>query len=281
MRVWLLVPAVLVATITVHAQNWPSFRGPGAAGVSTAAVAPPANWDLATSTNVAWRTPIPGMGHSSPIVWGDRIYVTTAVPASGRPTVSTGDSSKAGINSAPDTVSHTWRLIAIDKTSGKVAWDRPVHQGVPRIKRHVKASHASATPATDGRYVVALMGSEGLFCFDMNGSQRWRVDLGLLDVGLVDDRSHQWGPASSPIIVGDLVIVQNDRHTDSFVAAYDIATGKEVWRTPHDDYPSWATPAVFRNGTRTEIVTNAGKFLRGFDSAAGASSGDSRTTTRR
>ena len=145
-----------------------------------------------------------------------------------------------------------------------------MHQGVPRLKRHVKASHASATPATDGRSIVALLGSEGLFCFDMNGTLKWRQDLGLMDVGLVDDPSYQWGPASSPIIFEDLVIVQNDRHKDSFVAAYDLATGKEVWRTTHDEYPSWATPTIARgpSGGRRSSPT-AGKYIRGLDPKTG------------
>jgi outer membrane protein assembly factor BamB len=247
------------------AQNWPSFRGPGAAGV--AAGAPPASWDLGSSANVAWKTPIPGLAHSSPIVWGDRIYVTTAVASTGRQTLVTGE--KAGIDSAADMVSHAWHLIAVEKRSGQIVWDRLVHQGVPRMKRHVKASHASATPATNGQAIVALLGSEGLFCFDMNGVRRWHQDLGVMDVGLVDDPAYQWGPASSPIIHGDLVIVQNDRHKDSFLAAFDLVTGRQVWRTAHDEFPSWATPTVVSGPRGPEIVTNSGKFIRGFDPATG------------
>jgi outer membrane protein assembly factor BamB len=270
-KVWLpaLFSCVLLPAAGVHvsAQNWPSFRGANASGVSATAV--PVTWDLSSSKNVAWSTPIPGLAHSSPIVWGDRVYVTTAVAASGSPTVRTGDVEKSGIDSAADTGPHTWRLIAIERASGKIAWDRAVHQGPPRMKRHVKASHASATPATDGRSIVALLGSEGLFCFDMDGKQKWRADLGVMDVGLVDDPSYQWGPASSPIIFGDRVIVQNDRHRNSFLAAYDLASGQELWRTVHDEYPSWATPAVIRSPQRTEIVTNAGKHIRGFDPATG------------
>jgi outer membrane protein assembly factor BamB len=247
--------------------NWPAFRGANAAGVSRTAV--PTTWDVAASRNVAWKTPIPGLAHSSPIVWGDRIYVTTAVAASGRSEVKTGDADKSGIDSAADIGPHTWRLIAVDRATGKIVWDRAVHQGTPRMKRHVKASHASATPATDGRSIVALFGSEGLFCFDMDGKQKWRVDLGVMDVGLVDDPSYQWGPASSPVIFEDRVIVQNDRHKDAFLAAYDLATGKELWRAAHDEYPSWATPSIVRTAGRTEIVTNAGKNIRGFDPASG------------
>jgi outer membrane protein assembly factor BamB len=137
------------------------------------------------------------------------------------------------------------------------------------MKRHIKASHASATPSTNGQAIVALFGSEGLFCFDMNGTLKWRQDLGVMDVGLVDDPSYQWGPASSPTIFEGLVIVQNDRHKDSYVAAFDLATGKEVWRAAHDEYPSWATPAIARSSARTEVVTNGGKYIRGLDAKTG------------
>ena len=250
-------------------ENWPQFRGAGANGVAGGTAAPPAAWNLAPATNIAWTTAIPGLGHSSPIAWGDRVYLTTAVAVDGKPGVVLGDVSKSGIDPATDTGRHAWRLIAIDKASGKVLWDKVAHEGVPRMKRHVKASHASATPATDGRVIVALMGSEGLFAFDMNGNPKWRADLGVMDVGLVDDPSMQWGPASSPVILGDMVLVQNDRHKDSFLAAYDINTGRELWRSAHDEFPSWATPAVVRTSGRTEIVTNSGKYIRGFDPKTG------------
>ena len=270
-RATLLVGALALAFSTASAQSpngaWPQFRGPGASGVANATL--PTTWSLKPARNVAWRIALPGLGHSSPIVWNDRIYVTTAVAAEGKPGVVLGNVSKSGIDPATDTGRHAWRLIAIDKATGKVIWDRVAHEGVPRMKRHVKASHASATPATDGRTIVALMGSEGLFAFDMNGAVKWRTDLGVMDVGLVDDPGMQWGPASSPVIAGDLVLVQNDRHKDSFLAAYDLATGKERWRAGHDEYPSWATPAVVRTAGRTEIVTNSGKYIRGFDLRTG------------
>jgi outer membrane protein assembly factor BamB len=268
-RVSLAAALCGAATLALSANNWPAFRGPDASGVAPATAKPPVAWDLAGSKNIAWKTPIPGLAHSSPIVVGERIYVTTAVAATGKPGIVTGDVKKSGIDSASDTGEHTWHLLAIDRTSGKVLWDRAVHKGVPRLKRHVKASHASSTPASDGRSLVTLLGSEGLFCFDMEGKLKWRVDPGVMDVGLVDDPSYQWGPASSPLILDNLVIVQNYRHKDSFLAGYDVATGKEVWRTAHDEYPSWATPAAVRVGGRTIIVTNAGKHIRAHDPKTG------------
>ena len=257
----------LTATATLEAQNWPAFRGANGAGVGSGT--PPSSWDVTTGRNVAWRTAIPGLAHSSPIVWGDRVYVTTAVAVSGAATVVTGDSSKSGIDAANDMVAHTWRMLAIDKRSGAIVWDREIHRGVPRVKRHVKASHASSTPATNGRAIVAILGSEGLFCFDMNGAVTWRQDLGVMDVGLVDDPTYQWGPASSPIIDGTRVSVQNDRHKDGFLAAFDLATGKPVWRANRDELPTWSTPLIVDAAGRRELITNGGKYIRGYDPLTG------------
>jgi hypothetical protein len=195
----------------VDAQtNWPGFRGANNAGVSAAAV--PTSWDLSSSQNVAWKTPIPGLAHSSPIVWGDRIYVTTAVPASGRAEVKTGDVEKSGIDSATDTgPAH----LAADRRRSRKRQDRLGPRGAPghaADEAHVKASHASATPAPTADRSSRSSAAKACFCFDMEGRQKWRADLGVMDVGLVDDPSYQWGPASSPVIFEDRVIVQNDRH---------------------------------------------------------------------
>ena len=265
---------VIVALVAVFGsglsgREWPAFRGGAASGVG--AGTPPVSWNVAAGTNVRWRTAIPGMGHSSPIVSGPRVFVTTAVPSAGGPTsVTLGDSSRAGIDSARDSGRYEWRLLALDSASGKVVWSTVAHTGVPRSKRHVKASHASATPATNGQVVVALMGSEGLFCFNAaDGALRWRQDLGVMDVGLVDDPTYQWGPASSPVIAGDLVLVQNDQHKGSALAAYDVASGKLMWSSPHQDMPSWATPLVTNVGGRSIAITNSPTRIRAHDVRTG------------
>jgi outer membrane protein assembly factor BamB len=257
---------ILSAPVDTAAQQWPGYRGPGGTAVAAASAAPPVTFD---TTSPSWKLTLPGLAHSSPIVWDDRIYVTTAVAPGADTSVRTGNSDAAGIGAANDMVAHTWRLMAIDRATGKVIWDREAYTGVPRLKRHVKASHASATPATNGRVIVALLGSEGLFAFDMNGAVKWKQDLGVMDVGLVGDPTYQWGPASSPVIFENLVIVQNDRHKDSFLAAFDLETGKEVWRATRDELPSWATPLVYTGSGRTELVTNSGKFIRGYDPRTG------------
>jgi len=140
---------------------------------------------------------------------------------------------------------------------------------VPKLKRHTKSSHANCTVATDGDNVVAFFGSEGLYCYDMDGRLAWKKDLGLMDLGLVGNTSVQWGPASSPVIAGDRVMVQNDEQENSYLAAFDLATGKQVWRDSHDELPSWATPLVVRQGDRDLVVTSSPKAIRAVDAATG------------
>jgi outer membrane protein assembly factor BamB len=256
-------------TSSIHGQNWPSFRGPEGSGVAAGAQ-PPVEWDIRAEKNIAWKTAVPGLAHSGPIVWGERIYITTAMPLEAIDVeLVPGDYSVGGVEAAKDMVRHAWKLYALDRRTGRIEWERTLSEGVPRVKRHRKASHASATPATNGRYIVALLGSEGLFCTDMDGRLRWRRDLGVMDVGEVHEPQYQWGPASSPLIVDDLVIVQNDRQSDSFLAAYELETGKEVWRAARDERPAWASPALFRGKGRAEVVTNSPHFIRGYDPRTG------------
>jgi outer membrane protein assembly factor BamB len=233
---------VLFAGATLVAGNWPSFRGDSAGGVGTGT--PPVTWDLVKGTNIAWNTAVPGLGQSSPVVWGDRIFLTTAVPLSGKaaPPV-TGIMEVVGTALADDTGEHEWRVYAFDRGTGRVVWQQVARKGRPRSKHHRKSSHASATPATDGKYVVALMASEGLFCYDVDGKLLWKKDLAM-DLGQAGAPEVQWGPGSSPVIAGDRVIVQNDEQVDSYLAAFDLATGKQLWRSGREELPSWSTPLI-------------------------------------
>ena len=267
----LLCAALFGLPTAADAQRWPSFRGPDASGVETGGQ-PPLTWDVTAGTNVAWKTPIPGLGHSSPVVWGDRIFVTSAVPLPGPGGDAGVDADSTvtlkEVGSIPNRARHAWRLYCLDRATGRVLWERTAHEGMPKAKRHAKASQASATAATDGTHVVAMMGSEGLYAFDMAGTPLWTKDLGHLNLGYVDDKNEEWGPGSSPVIHEGLVIVQNDRHADSYVVAFDVRTGQEKWRVGRDEMPSWATPLVHR-GTRTTVVTNSPKAIRGHDAATG------------
>ncbi len=247
-------------------DNWPSFRGAHAAGVADNQNLPD-RWDAAKSTNVKWKTRIPGLAHSSPVVWGDRVFVTTAISSRG------GDNFRKGLygdgTASDDRSVHQWKVYALDKRSGKILWEAVAYEGVPREKRHIKATYANSTPATDGRVVVAFFGSQGLYAFDMKGRQVWKKDLGVLNAGAYDIPSFEWGNASSPIIYNNLVIVQCDTQSESFLLAADIKTGKTVWKTSREELPSWGTPTVYPGKQRVELITNASNFIRGYDPATG------------
>jgi outer membrane protein assembly factor BamB len=252
-----------------QAQNWPSFRGPNTLGIADGQQLP-VEFSAEDKSNILWMTSIPGLAHSSPIVWGDRVFVTTAINTEGSPEVRTGDSSVAGSRSLPGEgrIKHSWRLYSINKNTGKILWSKTVHEGTPRITRHPKASHASATPATNGKYIVGLFGSEGLFCFDMDGKLMWKKDLGVLDQGYWTKPQYSWGPASSPVIYKNMVIIQNDKQQDSFLAAYALETGEEVWNVERDEKPAWSTPAVYQ-GDRPELVVNSANYFYGYDPMTG------------
>ncbi len=247
------------------AQNWPSFRGPFARGVADQQNLP-VDWDVKTGRNVRWKAPIPGQGHSSPVIWGDRLFVTS-VARENPPAIKLGDS---GIGMADDKVAHIWRVSCLDTKDGKLLWSKEVHSGVPRATRHVKSSQANSTPATDGKTVVAILGSEGVIAFDMAGTLKWRADLGVLNPGLYGDPTSEWGYASSPVIFEDRVIIQVDRHKDSYLAAFALATGKKLWNVPRVERPVWSTPTLHTTGSRTDLIVVGGEYVRGYDPKSGA-----------
>jgi outer membrane protein assembly factor BamB len=248
------------------ARNWPGFRGENAAGNGDGQGAV-VEWDVDTQQNIRWKTAIPGISNASPVVWGNRVFVVSAISSAGDKTFRTGlYGDVAPVN---DLSEHTWKIYCLDKATGKILWERDAFKGVPKVKRHTKASQANSTPATDGRRVVAMFGSIGILAaWDMGGKPLWQTNVGVLDSGWFFDPDTQWGHSSSPIIHGDNVIVQADRYKDSFIAAYHAATGKERWRTERDEISSWGTPTVFRAGNREQIVTNGPK-IRGYDPSNG------------
>lgn len=245
---------------------WPQFRGEQARGVVDDAPLP-TKWDVEKNEGIKWKAPIAGLGLSSPIVWGDRVYVTTCVREGGEKELKVG--LYGDIAPIDDSAKHSWHLIALNTNDGKVVWDQTAYEGVPKIKRHPKSSHANCTPATDGKHVVAFFGSEGLYCYDTSGRLLWKKDLGVLDAGYFVVPDAQWEFASSPIIYRDMVIVQCDVQKDSFLSAFSIADGKELWRTPRNDVPTWSTPTVYAGKDRAELIVNGYKHMGGYDPMTG------------
>jgi len=260
------VSAIVFIVVSACAQPyWPQFRGPSASGFGNGNA--PVRWSGESGENVLWKLPIPGLAHSSPVVWGDWIFLTTAVPESGESALKLG--LYGDIKSVDNEGPHSFRLYCIDRRSGKILWERVAVRHSPRIHRHPKSTHSNPTPVTDGKHVVAMFGSEGVFTYDMKGNLLWQKDLGPLDSGFFMVPTAQWGFASSPVIHEGKLIIQADVQKDSFLAAFDVQTGKELWRTPRTDVPTWATPTVAPydgpEGPKQQIVVNGWKHIGGYD----------------
>lgn len=247
--------------------NWPSFRGPDASGVGDGQGVP-VTWDVETGANVLWRTAVPGLAHSSPVVWGDRVFLTTVVSTAGEPKAAEKMGSFATFED-DDKAPHTWKTLALDKATGELLWLHDAGTAVPLTGRHPSSSQANSTPATDGRHVVVVFPTAGMICYDVDGRVLWRKDLGGLNAGNYVDASIHWGFAASPLLDDGKVILQADVHEGAFLAAYDVRTGRQLWKTPRDEVSGWATPTIFRHGEHPEIVTN-GPTIRGYDLKTGA-----------
>jgi outer membrane protein assembly factor BamB len=247
-------------------RQWPVYRGYMSSGVLDKAGLPD-TFSVDKSINIKWKIDIPGLGLSSPVIWGDKLFITTAVSSSDKYGIKTGiygDGLPVEDNSV-----HDWKLICIDKNNGKILWERTVYTGIPKIKRHPKSTHANPSVATDGEYVVVFFGSEGLYCFDYTGKQIWRKSFGILKAVAFDYPAAEWEFASSPVIYNGVLIIQCDVLENSFLATYDLKSGKELWKVRRNDYPGWCTPNVYRNGERTVVAVNGYKHRGGYDFKTG------------
>ena len=250
----------------VTAANWPQWRGPDGSGIS-AEKNLPAEWT--PEKNIKWKTPIAGRGHSSPIVWGNRIFLTTAIEGDvvpGAKAVTHMADGKEFLH--PDSVGanrkHTFKVIAVDRNTGKIVWEAVAWEGTPYDNRHRKSSYAASTPTTDGKLVYAFFGTEGLYAYDFNGKLAWKADLGKLGtVGM--------GTGTSPILFENLVIVQCDEENgeSSFIVALDKKTGKEAWRTARKVQVSWSTPLLVHTAKRAELIASGTEFIVSYDPATG------------
>jgi len=268
-----LVPSIVAfsfAGVVTAAEptgvHWPGFRGTNASGVADG-FPTPTTWHVARGENIRWKTPIPGLAHSSPVIWGDRIYIATAVGGEKDAALRVG--LYGDIAPVAEDAEHSWRIYCLEKKTGKILWEREAIRGVPKVKRHTKASHANSTPATDGRYIVAFFGSEGLYCYTVDGELVWKKDFGLLDSGYYVVPPAQWGFGSSPVIYQDMVIIQCDVQKDSFLAAFSVKDGSPLWRTPRDEVPTWGTPTVHVGPDRKQVLVNGYKQIGGYDLLTG------------
>ncbi len=236
-------------------ENWPQFRGSQSLGVGDDPSLPD-TWD--TTRNVVWKADIPGRGWSSPIVCGRKVFLTT-VASEGKGKAPRKGLYFGGEQAKPPKDVHRWLVYAIDFQSGKVLWEREAHRGVPVTTIHIKNSYASETPVTDGERVYAYFGNVGVFCYDMDGKELWSRRMGPYKM------AYGWGTAASPVVYRDRLYIVNDNVEQSFLLALDARTGQEVWRVPRDERSNWATPFIWENGQRTEIVTSGSGKVRAYD----------------
>jgi outer membrane protein assembly factor BamB len=249
-----MLVALGLVTLAAADQQWSQFRGPSA-GVGVDDAALPYRWSA--TENVAWKVDVPGMGWSSPIVWGDHVFVTSVI------NTGTSEPPKPGLyfggERPASTSPHRWMVYDFDFNTGKLRWEKEVRASAPAGPKHLKNSYASETPATDGERVYFYFGGVGLFVYDMNGTAVWSKPLGPFKT------RYGWGTAASPVLHQDRVYIVNDNDEQSFLAAYDKRTGAEIWRVNRAEGTNWATPFVWQHAQRTEIVTSGTDRVRSYD----------------
>ena len=247
-------------------RQWSQYRGYLSSGILDEANLPD-SWDLKTGENVQWNIEIPGLGLSSPVIWDDKLFITTAISQNDKEGLKEGI--YGDIGSVNDESVHDWKIYCMNKNSGEIIWEQLSCSGIPEQKRHPKSTHANSSVATDGNYIVAFFGSEGLYCYDMDGNLIWSKDFGVLRSVFFRVESAEWEFASSPIIYENKVIVQCDVMENSFVAAYDVKTGEEIWKQERDEYPGWCTPNIYESGGKKIVAINGYKHRGGYDLETG------------
>jgi len=247
-------------------RQWPSYRGYFASGFLDDAYLPD-SFNIETSHNVKWNVDIPGLGLSCPVIWDDRVFITTAVSSQDTGGYRTG--MYGDIEPVEDSSVHVWKVFCIDRSSGKVLWEKDAHEGIPKVRRHPKSSHANTTIATDGYHVIAFFGSEGLYCYNVEGELLWKRDFGLINSAWNVVESAEWEFCSSPVIFQDKVVIQADALNTAFVAALDLDSGKTIWRQDRDEISGWCTPNIYFEGGLARVAVNGYKHRGGYDLESG------------
>ncbi len=243
-------------------RQWPSYRGYFASGYMDNAHLPD-SFNIESSYNVKWNVEVPGLGLSCPVIWNDRVYITTAVSEEDKEGYLPG--MYGDIAPVDDSSEHVWKVICFDKNSGRLIWEQDAHKGIPMVKRHPKSSHANTTVATDGSHVIAFFGSEGLYCYNVDGELLWKRDFGLINSAWDKVESAEWEFSSSPVIFQDKVIIQADALNTAFVAVLDLHSGKTIWRQERDEITNWCTPNIYFDDNKARVVVNGYKHRGAYD----------------
>ena len=247
-------------------RQWPSYRGYFACGYLDNARLPD-SFNVYSGYNVLWEKEIPGLGLSCPVIWDDRVFITTAISEKDQAGFRTG--MYGNIEPVSDSSEHAWVLYCIHRISGKILWEEELHRGIPSMKRHPKSSHATTTAATDGKRLVVFLGSEGLYCYSVEGERLWKRDFGLIRSAWDVVPTAEWEFGSSPIIYRDRVIIQADALNRSFLAALDLFTGETIWNMDRDEISGWCTPNIYFDGTHARVAVNGYKHRGGYDLETG------------
>ena len=242
-------------------DNWPHWRGPLATGVAPRGD-PPLLWNEADGTNIRWKTEIPGRGHSTPIIWGDRIFLTTAI-AFGEPLPPRPSTAPGNHDNLPVTQRHKFVALAVSRSSGKILWQQTLREALPHEQGHYTGSLASNSAATDGEHVFAFFGSFGLYCLDQDGRLIWKADFGPMQ------SLHGHGEGSSPVLHQDMLVINWDHEGKSFVVALDKSTGKERWKVERNEVTSWASPIIIEHQVKPQVIVSGTSRVRGYDLASG------------